>query len=231
MNTLHVMIFLPLYMAFCIGTYYFIFHKHHKRNKVEEFELVELFTNYFVTLSMSILIFAVGIYFFKVAYDVLYDRALMIKYIIIAIAIISGVIINFYFYIKRNLKDFNPEARVNYKNRVIRVGEILELVCFSILALMPLWRINNLIILYRFNEREEFLETLFFSFVMTIVSVFLLYNLNPLDIREKIKDKFGKKEENASVDENKAEEKVEENGLKEEGKTEEDRDDKEDKEA
>ncbi len=197
MSTLHVMIFLPVYMALCIGTYYMIFHKHHKRNKIEDFELFELFTNYFVTLSMSILIFAVGIYFFKLAYEVMYERSLMIKYIAIAIAIISGVIINFYFYIKRNLKDFNPEARESYKKKVIVVGEMLELICFSVLALMPVWRINKLILMYRLGEKNEFFETLSFSLIMTVVSLFLLYNLNPIDVRGIIKTKFfRKKEEN-----------------------------------
>lgn len=66
----------------------------------------------------------------------------------------------------------------------MKIGEILELIIFTIFLFMPIWRIPNFIELYQNNKGVivEILKSIFIS----LLSLLLLYNLNPMDIKEKI---------------------------------------------
>lgn len=187
MDTLRLSIVLIVYMAFCIISYYFIFRNHHKKNKVEYFELMQLFTNYFVTMSMSFIAIFAGIKCFDFAYQNMDDRSTMISYIVFGIAIISATIIYFIYYIKRNLKDFDPVERVNFKKRVMFIGELLELICFIALAFMPLYMIGEMKAEYLLGDKTALIKTILKSFAVSIVSIFLIFELNPMDVKGKIK--------------------------------------------
>ena len=117
MDTLVGSIALLIYMIICIGSYYLIFNKHHKRNNLKDFEILKSFTNYFVTLSMTVVVMFIGIQFFKEASNNLDDRSTEITFLIWAILIITGAICNFIFFIKRNLKDLDPAIRISYEKR------------------------------------------------------------------------------------------------------------------
>ena len=184
MDTLKGSIILLVYMLICVGSYYLIFNKHHKRNQLKNFELMQLFTNYFITLTMTIIVIMIGIQFFKEAYNSIADRNEEIAYIVLAILTISGAIINFIMYIKRNLKDLDPVKRVNYEKRMMKTAEILEIICFGLFFLMPLWLKGTMKEAYYDRERELFFKYIIASIAAPIISVFLLYQLNPLDIRK-----------------------------------------------
>ena len=92
-----LMLLFGLYLLLLVFVYYLIFHKHHKRNKVEPFELLELFTNFFVTTTISIILILEGISLIREANYNRDSRTDVIIYLTMSIAIMSGTIINYYF--------------------------------------------------------------------------------------------------------------------------------------
>lgn len=164
--------------------YYLIFHKHHKRNKVGFDELVTLVPKFYSLAIVSSLIIIFGILCIIDANSYREDRSVVISQVLFGIVIISACIINFIFYIKRNLKDFDQEIRAENRKRTMKIGEVLELIFLIIFMLMPLWKIPSFIEI--FDNKKELIIEILKSFVFTIVSIILIYNLNPLDIKEKI---------------------------------------------
>ncbi len=191
MDTLVGSIALLIYMIICIGSYYLIFNKHHKRNNLKDFEILKSFTNYFVTLSMTVVVMFIGIQFFKEASNNLDDRNTEITFLVWAILIITGAICNFIFFIKRNLKDLDPAIRISYEKRMMKIAEILEIICFGLFIFMPLWLKVPLKIAYADGDKQLFAKYLAASIISPFTSIFLLYQLNPLDIRNRVKKQFG----------------------------------------
>lgn len=99
-------------------------------------------------------------------------------------------IISYIFYIKLALADSNPEVRAATKKATIRIGEILEFIIFTIFILMPIWCIPHFISLV--PERKELIKELIIVFLISFASLFLMYSLNPLDIKGKL-NKLGSK--------------------------------------
>ena len=202
MDTLVGSIALLIYMIICIGSYYLIFNKHHKRNNLKDFEILKSFTNYFVTLSMTVVVMFIGIQFFKEASNNLDDRSTEITFLIWAILIITGAICNFIFFIKRNLKDLDPAIRISYEKRMMKTAEILEIICFGLFIFMPLWLKVPLKIAYTDGDKQLFAKYLAASIISPFTSIFLLYQLNPLDIRNRIKKQFGRDKDSKNEESN-----------------------------
>ena len=202
MDTLVGSIALLIYMIICIGSYYLIFNKHHKRNNLKDFEILKSFTNYFVTLSMTVVVMFIGIQFFKEASNNLDDRSTEITFLIWAILIITGSICNFIFFIKRNLKDLDPAIRISYEKRMMKTAEILEIICFGLFIFMPLWLKVPLKIAYADGDKQLFAKYLAASIISPFTSIFLLYQLNPLDIRNRIKKQFGRDKDSKNEESN-----------------------------
>lgn len=171
--------------------YYFVFHKHHKRNKIDSSELITLVTRFYTRTTVAIILIVVGIYCIISANDYKEDRAEVISIIILGISIISITLINYIFYIKSSLIDPNPEIREQNKKATIRIGEILEFIIFTIFILMPIWSIPHFINLV--PEKEELIKELVIVFTISFSSLFLMYVLNPIDIKGKISRKFHSK--------------------------------------
>lgn len=194
--------------------YFIIFHKHHKRNKIELFELISLFTKFFALVTVSVFIIVYGIDCILTANKLSYDRTEVITNVTFGILVISVTIINFIFYVKRNLKDFDITLREANKIRTIEVGEVLELILLTIMFLMPLWRIPNFIKI--FEDKKQLIINIIESFVISIASLIILFNLNPVNIKEKVNDIFNKnkvenlqKNEDENVEEKAGNKKVE----------------------
>lgn len=172
--------------------YYLIFNKHHKRNKVEMFEVIKLVTKFYVliTISIGIIFFGIKIIIDTNAYKE--TRSDVVSGLFLGIIVISSSIINFIFYIKRSLKDFNNEIREKQKKRDLKIGEILELIFFIIFLFTPIWSIPYFINV--FDNRNLFIISLIKTLIVACFSAFLLYMLNPLDIKNRMKRKFIKKE-------------------------------------
>ena len=169
--------------------YYLIFHKHHKRNQVDFSELISLLTKYYSLSIISTLLIVFGIYCFSLAHEYSYDRTEVIMYMITGILIISLTIINYIFYIKRNLVDYNQTIREMNKKSMLKVGEVLEFILFTIFVFTPIWRIPAFIEL--FDDKRKMILEIGKAFLLSIGSIILLINLNPLDVKngfKKIRD-------------------------------------------
>lgn len=168
--------------------YYVIFHKHHKRNKIDSSELLPLVTRFYTRTTVAIILIIAGIHCIISANDYKEDRTEVISIVILGIAIISITIINYIFYIKTSLADPNPEVREQTKKATIRIGEILEFIIFTIFILMPIWCIPHFINLV--PKKEELIKELIIVFAISFSSLFLMYVLNPIDIKGKLKKFF-----------------------------------------
>lgn len=167
--------------------YYFIFNKHHKRNKIELSELITLVTKFYSITILSTVLIIIGIY--SIIYGNFYkeDRNQVISAVVVGIIIISATIISYIFYIKRSLKDLNPEIREKEKKNNIRIGEIIQFVFFVFFAFTPIWKIP--IFLKLIEDKKELVIEIIKSLLLCIASLFLLFSLNPLDIKGKIHKK------------------------------------------
>lgn len=186
-------IVLGIYLISIGIMYYVIFHKHHKRNKVQLDELVTLVTKFYSLTMLSTIFIGIGIACFFATASVKYQRSEVILYILVGIAIISATIIHYIFYIKKALKDYDQEIREANRKKTIKIGEILELIFLIIFMLMPLWQIPTFM---EIEETKELIIELLKTFGIAIGSTILLIVLNPIDIKEKIVCFFNKSENN-----------------------------------
>lgn len=195
---------LGLYLLVLGIIYYAIFHKHHKRNNVDFSELITLLTKYYTLSIISTLLIAGGVYCFFLAHESSYDRASVIMYITTGILIVSLTIINYIFYIKRSLIDYDQTIREINKKAALRVGEVLEFIVFTIFVLAPIWGIPTYINL--FDNKKKMILEIVKMFLLSIGSIILLININPLDVKngfKKIRDeRKSHKRENNSNNEN-----------------------------
>ena len=165
--------------------YYLLFHKHHKRNKIDFSELITLVTRFYTRTTIAIILVVAGGYCIIVANDYRENRSEVVANIVFGIAIISATIINYIFYLRESLRDPNPEIREQNKKATIKIGEILELIIYSIFILMPIWCIPHFINLV--PRRDELIKEVIIVFAISFSSLFLMYALNPMDIKGKFK--------------------------------------------
>ena len=176
--------------------YYIIFHKHHKRNHIELFELVELVTKFYVRTILLVVLLAVSAYFIMLGVYLQEERSDTITCIVIAIIIASFSIISYRKYIKLSLIDYDMEIRAENNQRKLKVGEVLEVICFIICILAPIWRIPYFIEI--FDDSFKLALEIIKSFAISIGGLILIFALNPMNIKrffveEKIEEPVKKK--------------------------------------
>lgn len=176
--------------------YYIIFHKHHKRNHIELFELVELVTKFYVRTILLVVLLAVSAYFIMLGVYLQEERSDTITCIVIAIIIASFSILSYRKYIKLSLIDYDMEIRAENNQRKLKVGEVLEVICFIICILAPIWRIPYFIEI--FDDRSKLALEIIKSFAISIGGLILIFALNPMNIKrffveEKIEEPVKKK--------------------------------------
>lgn len=188
------------FLVFIIGTiyifivgicYYIIFHKHHKRNKIEVGELISLVSRFYTRTTITIIFIIVGIYCIINANEYRENRAEVVGYVTLGIAVASIAIINYIFYIRASLVDPNKEEREATKKATIKIGEILEFIIFTIFIFLPILGIPHFINIA--SERKELIKELVIAFLISFASIFLMFTLNPINIKEKLKKIHSKK--------------------------------------
>lgn len=187
-----ITIIFGIYLIAIGVAYYFIFHKHHKKNKVELDELISLVVKFYTLTMLSTVAICLGIFCIIEANTFKYDRALVIACVFVGIVIIAITIINYVFYIKRNLKEMDAEQRAATRKATIKIGEILELIFFVIFITMPLWRIPKFIEVI--DNKKDLITELVRSFGLCIAALFLINAINPVDIKGRLKKLFTKKD-------------------------------------
>lgn len=187
-----VTILFGIYLIAIGVAYYFIYHEHHKKNKIGLDELLTLVTKFYVTAIITTIGVVLGIACIIGANAFKDSRTELIFAIFFGIGIITIAIINFVFYIKRSLKDLDPEIREKVRKATIKIGEVLELIFFILFITMPLWRIPKFIEVI--DDKKELITELIRSFGLCIAALFLLNSINPLDIKGRVKKLFTKED-------------------------------------
>lgn len=148
-------------------------------------------SRFYTRTTVTIIFIIAGIYCIINANEYREDRLDVIGYLVLGIAIISIAIINYIFYIKSSLIDPNPEERENTKKATIKIGEIIEFIIFTIFIFMPVFCIPHFISLA--TEKNELIKELIIVLLISFSSLFLMFALNPLNIKEKLQKRFSKK--------------------------------------
>lgn len=187
-----ITILFGIYMIAIGVAYYFIYHKHHKKNKIELDELISLVTKFYVTVIITTVAIVLGIACIIGANTFKDSRTELVFSIFFGIGIVTIAIINLVFYIKRSLKDLDQEVREKERRATIKIGEILALIFFILFITMPLWRIPKFIEVI--DDKKELIKELVRAFGLCIAALFLLNALNPVDIKGKVKNLFTKKD-------------------------------------
>lgn len=179
--------------------YYLIFHKHHKRNNVELFELVELVTKFYVRTILLLVLLALSVYFIILGVHLQEERTDAIGCVVLAIIIASCSILNYRKYIKLSLLDYNMEVREENNKRKLKIGEVLEVICFIICILAPIWRIPGFIDV--FDNKPKLAIEIIKSFGISIGGLVLMFSLNPMNVKRFfIEDKKENRKENPKED-------------------------------
>lgn len=148
-------------------------------------------SRFYTRTTVTIIFIIAGIYCIINANEYREDRLDVIGYLVLGIAIISIAIINYIFYIKSSLIDPNPEVRENTRKATIKIGEIIEFIIFTIFIFMPVFCIPHFISLA--TEKNELIKELIIVLLISFSSLFLMFALNPLNIKEKLQKRFSKK--------------------------------------
>lgn len=161
--------------------YYLIYHKHHKRNQVEFFELVELVTKFYVRTILLLVLLGISAGFVGMAIKFQEERTDVISYVAVAIIIASLSIINYRNYIIISLMDYDMEVREENNERKLKIGEVLEVICFIICILAPVWRIPGFIEV--FEDKAKLILEIIKSFGISIGGLVLMFSQNPMNIK------------------------------------------------
>lgn len=171
-------------------SYYIFFGKHHKKNEMTFNEIFPLVINYLALSIISFFLLVFGIDTVLTGYVYNEQVSEVIKELIIGCTIISLVILNFVFYVKKHRVDLVQAEREEKEEREAKIGEIVEIIIFSLMIIAPIFNIFNYI---HFLDKVEKYRQIGGSILCIFTAIFLLYNLNPLDIKNKIKSIFKKK--------------------------------------
>ena len=178
-----------IFLVICLISYYFIYKEHHKRNNLKFHEIFPRVITYLILciISFFVLLYGIDIVFTGYVYnDEIYE---IIKEFITGFAIISVVIINFIFQIKKNKADLIQEEREAQDAKDSKIAEIMEIVIFSLMFILPIFNIFRYI---NYIDKAEKIRQIVFGILFMITSAFLLFTMNPLDIKGKIKKIFRK---------------------------------------
>ncbi|MBO5397847.1 MAG: hypothetical protein J6A36_02805 [Clostridia bacterium] len=171
-------------------SYYLLFKEHHKRNEMTFDEIYPLVIEYAVISVISILLMFVGVKAIINGYVNNDEIKEVIKELTIGIVTISLVILHFIFWVKKHLVDLSTEVREEEKNTTSRIAEWIEIIAF---VLIIAGSIFNIFKYMQFIDEVEKYRQISISVLCIIASVILLNNLNPLNFKDKIKEKFKSK--------------------------------------
>ena len=177
------------FLIISLISYYFLFKEHHRRNELKFHEIYPRVISYIVLCVISFLVFLFGLDRVFTGYVYNDEIAEVIKEFVTGFAIISVVIINFIFYIKRNKVDLIQEEREAQDEKDSKIAEVIEIILCIIMFFLPLFNMFRYI---NYVDKTERLRQIIFGILFMITAVFLLFGLNPFDIRGKIKKIFKK---------------------------------------
>lgn len=171
-------------------SYYLLFKEHHKRNEMTFSEIYPLVIEYLVMCIISGILLVVAINCIITGYTYTDEIKEVIKELAIGFSIIILVIIHFIFWVKKHRIDLDKSEREAEEKRTADIAEWIELIVFIAMIIAAIF---NIIKYVQFIDVTEKIKQIVGSILIIIASIVLLYNLNPLGIKDKIKSKFKSK--------------------------------------
>ncbi len=170
-------------------SYYLIFRKHHKKNEMTFAEIYPLVIEYFAISIISIIFLIIG--FSCIARGCIDNDEIgeVIKEFGIGITIISLTILHFIFWIKTHKVDLEKLDREEKEVKTNNIAEWIELIAFILIIIASIF---NIVKYAQFIDDVEKYSQIGTSVLCIIAALILLYNINPLDIKDKIKGIFKK---------------------------------------
>lgn len=163
-------------------SYYILFKEHHKKNGMRFDEIYPLIIEYAVISIISIFLLIVGVQCIIegcVNNDEIYE---VIQEFTVGIVIISLTLIHFIFWIKTHRVDYEKSDRDEKEEKTTNIAEWIELIAF---VLMIIGSVLNIIKYVQFIDETVKVQQIVISILCIIVSSFLLWKLNPLNIFKK----------------------------------------------
>jgi len=115
------------------------------------------------------------------------SRSERITDLVVSIAMISGVIIYFIQFTKKNLRDIDRSVKEAEDKVTKEMGEIIQVIIFSAIILMPVWKIPLFIDIYKnMIESKDLIIEIGKAFGYSFMGIVLLLELNPLNIKKYI---------------------------------------------
>jgi len=179
-----------LVIIFIGVSYYFLFKEHHKRNQMTFSEIYPLVIEYAVMCVISILLLIFGVSSVMNGYVNNDEVREVIKELTVGLVIISLVIIHFIFWVKKHRQDLNTEVREEEEKKTSHIAEWIEIIIFVIIIIASIY---NIFKYAQFIDKVEKYRQISISVLCIIASCILINNLNPLKIKDKIKEKFKSK--------------------------------------
>lgn len=170
-------------------SYYLIFKEHHKKNEMTFAEIYPLVIEYFVISIISIIFLAIGLGCIARGCTDNDEIGEVIKEFGIGITILSLTILHFIFWIKTHKVDLEKSEREESETKTSNIAEWIELIAFILIIIAS---IVNIVKYVEFIDEIERYSQIGRSVLCIIASLILLYNINPLEIKDKIKGIFKK---------------------------------------
>lgn len=176
-------------IASIVLSYYLLFKEHHKRNEMKFSEIYPLFIEYAVMFIISILLLVFGVSSVMNGYMNNDEIAEVIKELTVGLVTISLVIIHFIFWVKKHRVDLDVEVREIEEKNTSNIAEWIEIIVFILVIIASIFNIFKYI---QFIDEAVKYKQLSISVLCIMASIILLRNLNPLNIKEKIRKIFKK---------------------------------------
>ena len=127
-----------LFFIVCFVSYFFIFKEHHKKNELKFHEIFPLIIHYLILCIISFFVLMFGID--RVLMGYVYNEEIyeVINEFITGFSIISVVIINFIFYIKKHKIDLIKEEREETVENTEKIAEIIEFIILILVFFIPI---------------------------------------------------------------------------------------------
>ena len=171
-------------------SYYLLFKEHHKRNEMTFSEIYPLVIEYVVMSIISVILLIIGVNCIITGYTYTDEIKEVIKELFLGFSIIILVILHFIFWVKKHRKDLDFTEREIEEKKTADIAEWIELIVFIAMIIAAIF---NVIKYIQFIDITEKIRQIIGSILIIIASLILLYNLNPLQIKDKIKGKFKSK--------------------------------------
>lgn len=170
-------------------SYYLIFRKHHKKNGMTFAEIYPLVIEYFAISIISIFFLLIGLGCIARGCTDNDEIGEVIKEFAIGITIISLTILHFVFWIKTHKVDLEKSEREASEIKTSNIAEWIELIAFILIIIASVF---NIVKYAQFIDEAEKYSHIGTSVLCIIAAIILLYNMNPLGIKDKIKNKLKK---------------------------------------